>query len=327
MCLLWGFPVLRRATGRANGIFQQTISCLLIQPNPDSALNATAGHLLQDDYDSFARQARLMTSIHASIPLDLRDAAIAAKRRGEEPSTTILDDPGAKTLTMKGKSASSSRVIMKKLPQRIISTQSALVPRQVTQEEDGCASEEEDEDSASKENDPMLSPTPVPAQTPRRPTLVKRPLSDLPTPVEPDDECTEASCLSPSDQNVLNHTLPLPKYTAAVESCKVPQLAERSQSVNFTNCGLQDASPTGLAALPADDRARDDGTRPAKRICSDESKENLSAERPLKLPERPQTTANIVSKAAAPAPRKASAPGSLGAGSAKGKARAGLRRL
>ncbi len=28
-----------------------TISCLLIQPNPDSALNATAGHLLQDDYD------------------------------------------------------------------------------------------------------------------------------------------------------------------------------------------------------------------------------------------------------------------------------------
>ncbi|KAF1820914.1 UBC-like protein, partial [Dissoconium aciculare CBS 342.82] len=46
----------------------QTISCLLIQPNPDSALNAEAGALLQESYDVFARRAELMTSINATIP-------------------------------------------------------------------------------------------------------------------------------------------------------------------------------------------------------------------------------------------------------------------
>ena len=61
-----------------------TISCLLIQPNPDSALNAAAGALIQEDYDSFSRQAQLMTSIHAPIPKSLLRAAQEARRRGEE---------------------------------------------------------------------------------------------------------------------------------------------------------------------------------------------------------------------------------------------------
>lgn len=61
-----------------------TISCLLIQPNPDSALNQKAGALIQDDYASFARQARLMTKIHAPIPANLIDTARDARRRGEE---------------------------------------------------------------------------------------------------------------------------------------------------------------------------------------------------------------------------------------------------
>ncbi|KAK5327633.1 hypothetical protein LTR20_002836 [Exophiala xenobiotica] len=61
-----------------------TISCLLIQPNPDSALNAAAGALIQEDYDGFATQARLMTRIHAPIPRHLAKAVEEAKRRGEE---------------------------------------------------------------------------------------------------------------------------------------------------------------------------------------------------------------------------------------------------
>lgn len=61
-----------------------TISCLLIQPNPDSALNQKAGALIQDDYASFARQAQLMTKIHAPIPGHLIQAAQDARRRGEE---------------------------------------------------------------------------------------------------------------------------------------------------------------------------------------------------------------------------------------------------
>ncbi len=61
-----------------------TISCLLIQPNPDSALNAAAGALIQEDYEGFATQARLMTRIHAPIPGHLAMAVQEAKRRGEE---------------------------------------------------------------------------------------------------------------------------------------------------------------------------------------------------------------------------------------------------
>ena len=43
-----------------------TIRCLLIQPNPESALNEEAGKLLLEDYEEYSKQAKLMTQIHAS---------------------------------------------------------------------------------------------------------------------------------------------------------------------------------------------------------------------------------------------------------------------
>lgn len=61
-----------------------TISCLLIQPNPDSALNAEAGALIQESYDVFARRAKLMTSINAGIPRVLQGAVKEAQMRGQE---------------------------------------------------------------------------------------------------------------------------------------------------------------------------------------------------------------------------------------------------
>ncbi|KAF4211810.1 hypothetical protein CNMCM6805_003948 [Aspergillus fumigatiaffinis] len=73
-----------------------TISCLLIYPNPDSALNSTAGALLQEDYDAFARQAKLMTSIHAPVPPDLKAAVVEAKSRGEEAGMLIPEHEGAR---------------------------------------------------------------------------------------------------------------------------------------------------------------------------------------------------------------------------------------
>ncbi|KAA8915159.1 hypothetical protein TRICI_002704 [Trichomonascus ciferrii] len=42
-----------------------TIRCLLIQPNPDSSLNEEAGKLIQEDFLSFERTAKLMTKVHA----------------------------------------------------------------------------------------------------------------------------------------------------------------------------------------------------------------------------------------------------------------------
>lgn len=42
------------------------IRCLLIAPYPESALNEEAGKLLLEDYNSYAKHAKLMTSIHAA---------------------------------------------------------------------------------------------------------------------------------------------------------------------------------------------------------------------------------------------------------------------
>ncbi|CAH8444911.1 unnamed protein product [Dicrocoelium dendriticum] len=41
------------------------IRCLLIDPNPESALNEEAGRLFQEDYAEYVVQARLFTDIHA----------------------------------------------------------------------------------------------------------------------------------------------------------------------------------------------------------------------------------------------------------------------
>ena len=47
-------------------LFQfQTIKCLLIVPNPESALNEEAGKLLLEQYDDYSSRAKLYTEIHA----------------------------------------------------------------------------------------------------------------------------------------------------------------------------------------------------------------------------------------------------------------------
>ncbi|GAC98540.1 ubiquitin-conjugating enzyme E2 [Pseudozyma hubeiensis SY62] len=43
-----------------------TIKCLLIEPNPDSALDAEASRLMQEDWDEYVETARLWTSVHAN---------------------------------------------------------------------------------------------------------------------------------------------------------------------------------------------------------------------------------------------------------------------
>ncbi|KAF2471943.1 UBC-like protein [Lindgomyces ingoldianus] len=65
-----------------------TISCLLIQPNPASALNEAAGKLASEDWESFCRRAKLMTGIHAAVPSHLVDEVKEAQVRGEEKGET-----------------------------------------------------------------------------------------------------------------------------------------------------------------------------------------------------------------------------------------------
>jgi ubiquitin-conjugating enzyme E2 S len=42
-----------------------TIRCLLIEPNPESALNEEAGRLLLENYEDYCARAKLMTQVHA----------------------------------------------------------------------------------------------------------------------------------------------------------------------------------------------------------------------------------------------------------------------
>ncbi|PSN73068.1 UBC-like protein [Corynespora cassiicola Philippines] len=66
-----------------------TISCLLIQPNPASALNEAAGKLASEDWDSFCRRAKLMTEIHAPVPGNLVEEVREAQMRGEDAEELV----------------------------------------------------------------------------------------------------------------------------------------------------------------------------------------------------------------------------------------------
>eukprot|EP00762_Andalucia_godoyi_P007317 ANDGO_01502.mRNA.1 Ubiquitin-conjugating enzyme E2 22 len=61
------------------------VRCLLIEPNPESALNEEAGKLLLENYEEFAKHAKLMTLVHAASPLL---AAEKAKEKSEDTERT-----------------------------------------------------------------------------------------------------------------------------------------------------------------------------------------------------------------------------------------------
>jgi ubiquitin-conjugating enzyme E2 S len=66
----------------------QTIKCLLIDPNPESALNEEAGKLLLEAYDEYAKHARLWTTIHAQK--EVASLKTAAKDVSSTSTTTTM---------------------------------------------------------------------------------------------------------------------------------------------------------------------------------------------------------------------------------------------
>lgn len=314
-----------------------TIACLLINPNPDSALNSEAGKLLQEDFDSFARKARLMTSIHARIPPNLKAAVADARTRGEE-----------------------------KPKQRIKIFES------------GDQSDvEDDESSASKENDPSISPSPVsppPTLPVRRNTVLgKRPLSDLPTPEEPPSEDEQQRGLSASEKNIVANTPNLSQGLSSLSFSNLPptcaSAAKTPASASFAgepHSSRRHAVPharsadrsseahalssfafTGIPTLNAGyslnaNPIEADQPPSKKRAFSEEGKENVAEARgspprqaaalPEKLKPAPMGQGQglglgLGAKSASigPAPKKASA--AAAAAAAKNKPRIGLRRL
>lgn len=74
----------------------QTIKCLLIHPNPESALNEEAGRLLLENYEEYAARARLLTEIHGGSggPSGGRAEASRALASGAAASPTEPMAPG-----------------------------------------------------------------------------------------------------------------------------------------------------------------------------------------------------------------------------------------
>ncbi|RAK97010.1 putative ubiquitin conjugating enzyme E2 [Aspergillus ibericus CBS 121593] len=236
-----------------------TISCLLIYPNPDSALNCAAGALLQENYDAFARQAKLMTSIHAPVPPELASAVSEAKTRGEdagavipaeqEESRSLRPRKGTRiaSVTMKkritrnsGEESSSSRAFSHQ-PSTPIEYQEQE-PEELHDTLDTTASDDESETStnASKENDPSLSPSPVRLALPhiRKNAFGKRPLSVLALPMDLDDpfamdtEDMTVDGMSASEKNIAaNYPSDIPDRSHSPQR-KSPKLSVLDKGIN-----------------------------------------------------------------------------------------------
>lgn len=73
------------------------LRCLLIAPNPDSALNADAAALLRDRYDDYFARAKLLTEIHARAPAAPAPMGVptAHPRRRESGASQTAESAGA----------------------------------------------------------------------------------------------------------------------------------------------------------------------------------------------------------------------------------------
>lgn len=254
-----------------------------------------------------------MTSIHASIPAELRAAAKEARGRGDstaEPCQDIASEDGLS----RQKSATTSGAIMKRLPQCLVIPQT--MPALQSDASPQTGTDEEDESTASKENDPSLSPHPKPTESSRRSNHPKRPLSDLPCPLE-----EEYGEFSPSQQNIINNGAKASSAADVPKPLPGSQLMEKNQLVNFASRNSRDSeSSTSSGMINTTER-------PAKRICSDDTKENSGEDLVLPSIKKSSRSGHGAQKSASN-PRKASALAAIGGSSVKpGKARVGLRRL
>ena len=268
-----------------------------------------------------------MTSIHASIPENLRDPTLAAKMRGEKAGRAVPRDIQC-TSSTNAKVPSSSSLIKKKTPRHVKRVQSLYVPQPLTVKEE-CSASEGDEESGSKENNPMLAPPPVSTHSRRRLSMAKRPLSDLFTTSTDDCESCRVTSSSPPDQDIQSNAILMAPKREPDGSLRLPQLADEGPVTGFASRGPEEGGENGSVLLLPDGIINEDGIRPTKRICLNQQIENNACEErwSKSLTERSLPITQVVSKVAPFAPRKASAPRCVGVGSVREKARVGLRRL
>ncbi|KAL4894047.1 ubiquitin-conjugating enzyme/RWD-like protein [Aspergillus ambiguus] len=317
-----------------------TISCLLIYPNPDSALNSTAGALLQENYEAFARQAKLMTSIHAPVPTELQATVNEAKSRGDDPNTTPIPEPEENTTRSlrSRKTTPAQSVTMKKQHTRRTQPDPPAAPDPSDCASDSEASDLENGSAASKENDPSLSPAPVrfAPPSPRKNALGKRPLSVLTMPREYADSDDEEALdtLDAADTDAM--TASEKNIAANAEADRSPQ--RKSPKLSVLHHGVN-ASGRLRDDLMIFEDARDAEDVDHRRRSGD-GKENPAASKTGPMARRPASghaaalmgapTGSVASgsKVTGPVPgmRKVSGTGS-GTQGKKPKPRIGIRRL
>ncbi|ESQ40417.1 hypothetical protein EUTSA_v10014464mg [Eutrema salsugineum] len=71
------------------------VRCLLIEPFPESALNEQAGKMLLENYEEYARHARLYTGIHAKQKPKFKTGAISESTMALNVGQTNNETPGA----------------------------------------------------------------------------------------------------------------------------------------------------------------------------------------------------------------------------------------
>ncbi|KAI7289121.1 hypothetical protein KC343_g5354 [Hortaea werneckii] len=191
------------------------IGCLLIQPNPDSALNAEAGSLIQDDFQAFARRAEMMTGIHARVPARLKEAVKEAQGRGrEDDEVEHAQRDGMRRVEQTGKSrrqeaGPSDNMAGRTRQQGDLGQPFVLqngnddpfgAPQPARRTRAQSVSDTSIADATDQENDELRSPqkstAPKSAATPRRPEgATARPLGEL----EMEDEAAHHN--NPSDDS------------------------------------------------------------------------------------------------------------------------------
>jgi len=68
------------------------IRCLLIYPNPDSALNEEAGRLIHDSYNDFFSRAQMYTNIHAKNKDKQKENSETSNNSSQESASTSQEN-------------------------------------------------------------------------------------------------------------------------------------------------------------------------------------------------------------------------------------------
>jgi len=259
-----------------------------------------------------------MTSIHAPILPSLRQAVKEAKLRGEDaemrPGNAEADIRPSSTRAI----SSSSSVIMKKaINSSAIQIGTGNAPVHSDDEENEIH-------DPFKENDPSLSPSPVnpPALlSPRKGALGKRPLSNLPTPMAPEDD---EDGITASERNISANVTPSSSSKEYIEDIEPPL----RKSPKLTEIGGKGVNASG--------RIRENTSNELKSACEmEDEKENMDKDKShIRTPDMSVSSpsaSKVEALSAKPAPvrptvRKTSTASSSASGKSA-KARIGIRRL